>query len=140
MNFNNARKGEITKISCNGRKMKIAITSSGENLDNEIDLRFGRAKGFIIYETNDDTFEFIHNIQNLEAAQGAGIQAAQNVVNKNVEAVITGHCGPKAFKVLSTSDVKIYTVGEGKIKEIIEKFKNGELQEAASADVEGHWV
>src|SRR5574344_1925901 len=78
-----------------GAYMKIAIKSSGENLDNEIDLRFGRAKGFIIYETNDDSFEFIDNVHNLEAAQGAGIQAAQNVVNKNVEAVITGHCGPK---------------------------------------------
>ena len=119
--------------------MKIAITSSGENLDNEIDLRFGRAKGFVIYETNDNSFEFIDNVQNLEAAQGAGIQAAQNVVNKNVEAVITGHCGPKAFKVLSTSGVKIYTAEEGKISEVLEKFKKGELKEATSADVEGHW-
>lgn len=120
--------------------MKIAITSSGGNLDNEIDLRFGRAKGFVIYETNDDSFEFIDNVQNLEAAQGAGIQAAQNIVNKDVEAVITGHCGPKAFKVLSTSGVKVYTIEAGKISEIIEKFKKGELQEADSADVEGHWV
>ena len=120
--------------------MKIAITSSGNDLDKEIDLRFGRAKGFIIYDLENDSFEFIDNIQNLEATQGAGIQAAQNVVNKDVEAVITGHCGPKAFKVLSTSDVKIYTVSEGKINEVIEKFKNGELQEASSADVEGHWV
>lgn len=120
--------------------MKIAITSSGKDLDNEIDLRFGRAKGFIIYDLENSSYEFIDNVQNLEASQGAGIQAAQNVVNKNVEAVITGHCGPKAFKVLSTSDVKIYTVETGKINEIIEKFKNGELQEASSADVEGHWV
>ena len=120
--------------------MKIAITSSGKDLGNEIDLRFGRTKGFIIYDLENDSFEFIDNIQNLEAAQGAGIQAAQNVVNKDVEAVITGHCGPKAFKVLSTSGVKIYTVETGKINEVIEKFKNGELQEASSADVEGHWV
>ena len=120
--------------------MKIAITSSGENLENEIDLRFGRAKGFIIYDLENNSFEFIDNVQNLEATQGAGIQAAQNVVNKDVDAVITGHCGPKAFKVLSTSDVKVYTVSEGKISEVIEKFKNGELQEASSADVEGHWV
>lgn len=119
--------------------MKIAITSSGENLDNEIDLRFGRAKSFIIYETNDDSFEFIDNVQNLEAAQGAGIQAAQNVVNKDVEAVITGHCGPKAFKVLSASGVKVYTTEISKISDIIEKFKNNELQELTSADVEGHW-
>lgn len=120
--------------------MKIAITSCGENLENEIDLRFGRAKGFIIYDLENNSFEFIDNVQNLEAAQGAGIQAAQNVVNKDLDAVITGHCGPKAFKVLSTSDVKVYTVGEGKISEVIEKFKKGELQEASSADVEGHWV
>jgi predicted Fe-Mo cluster-binding NifX family protein len=119
--------------------MKIAITSDGKNLESQMDLRFGRAKGFIIYETDDDTFEFIDNEQNLEAAQGAGIQAAQNVVNKNVDAVISGHCGPKAFKVLSTSGIKIYTSDEGKISEIIEKFKNGELKEANSADVEGHW-
>jgi predicted Fe-Mo cluster-binding NifX family protein len=119
--------------------MKIAITSSGKDLDSQMDLRFGRAKGFIIYETNNNSFEFIDNVQNLEAAQGAGIQAAQNVVNKDVNAVITGHCGPKAFKVLSTSGVKIYTAEEGKISEVLEKFKNGELQEASSADVEGHW-
>ncbi len=120
--------------------MKLAISSSENNLGSQIDLRFGRAKGFIIYETNDDSFQFIDNVQNLEAAQGAGIQAAQNVVNKDVEAVITGHCGPKAFKVLSTSGLKVYTVETGKISEIIENFKNGELQELASADVEGHWM
>lgn len=120
--------------------MKLAITSSGKDLDSQMDLRFGRAKGFIIYETDNDAFEFVDNVQNLEAAQGAGIQAAQNVVNKDVEVVITGHCGPKAFKVLSISGVKIYTVEAGKISEVIEKFKKGELQEAASADVEGHWM
>lgn len=119
--------------------MLIAITSSGKDLDSQMDLRFGRAKGFIIYETDNDTFEFIDNVQNLEAAQGAGIQAAQNVVNKNAEAVISGHCGPKAFKVLSTSGVKIYTAEEGKISEVLEKFKKGELNESTSADVEGHW-
>ncbi len=119
--------------------MLIAITSNGKDLDSQMDLRFGRAKGFIIYETDNSSFEYVDNVQNLEAAQGAGIQAAQNVVNKNVDAVISGHCGPKAFKVLSTSGVKIYTAEESKISEIIEKFKNGELKEADSADVEGHW-
>lgn len=119
--------------------MLIAISSSENSLDSSVDLRFGRARGFVIYNTDNDSFEYIDNVQNLEASQGAGIQAAQNVVNKDVNAVITGHCGPKAFKVLSTSGVKIYTVGEGNIKDLIEKFKKGELQEADSADVEGHW-
>ena len=119
--------------------MKIAISANSNDIEGNIDLRFGRAKGFIIYDTETNEFNFIDNIQNLQAAQGAGIQAAQNVVNQNVEAVITGHCGPKAFRVLSTSGVKVYTIGEGKIKEVIEKFKAGELQESNDADVEGHW-
>lgn len=119
--------------------MKIAITSNGKNLDSNIDLRFGRAFGFIIYNLEDDSFEFIDNVQNIEAAQGAGIQAAQNVVNQNVEAIVTGHCGPKAFRVLSEAGVKIYTGAEGTVKETIEKFKKGEIEEASSADVEGHW-
>jgi len=120
--------------------MKIAITSSGKELSNNIDLRFGRAVGFIIYDTETEEFNYVDNEQNLNAMQGAGIQAAQNVVNQNVDAVITGHCGPKAFTVLSAAEVKIYTEAQGTIQEIIEKFKNNELQEVNSADVDGHWI
>jgi len=120
--------------------MKIAISSNGKDLNSDIDLRFGRAFGFIIYNTDDDTFSFADNNQNLNAPQGAGIQSAQNVANQNVDAIITGHCGPKAFKVLSEAGVKIYTGAEGTVKETVQKFKKGELQEALSADVEGHWV
>ena len=119
--------------------MKIAITSSGQSLDSQVDLRFGRAKGFIIYNLEDDSFEFFDNIQNLNAAQGAGIQAAQNVINQGVEAVITGHCGPKAFNLLSSENVKIFVGAAGTVQEAVLKFKNNELQEADSADVEGHW-
>lgn len=119
--------------------MKIAITSDGQNLDSQVDLRFGRAKGFIIYNLEDESFEFVDNIQNLNAAQGAGIQAAQNVINQAVEAVITGHCGPKAFNLLTNENVKIFVGAEGTIQDAIRKFKNNELQKADSADVEGHW-
>jgi predicted Fe-Mo cluster-binding NifX family protein len=119
--------------------MKIAITSSGQGLDSQVDLRFGRAIGFIIYDLENKSFEFIDNVQNLNAAQGAGIQAAQNVANKNVEVVITGHCGPKAFNGLSLAGAKIFVGAQGTVQETIEKFTNNELQEASSADVEGHW-
>ncbi len=120
--------------------MKIAISSTGDSLDSNIDLRFGRACGFIIYDIENDTFNFANNNQNLNAPQGAGIQAAQTVANQNADAVITGHCGPKAFKVLIDAGVKIYTGAEGTVKETVEKFKKGELKEALSADVEGHWI
>ncbi len=120
--------------------MKIAISSATPNLESEVDLRFGRAKCFIIYDINDNTFYHIDNVQNSEAAQGAGIQAAQHVLNENIKALITGHCGPKAFKVLSLAGIKIFTGVNGSIKENIEKYKNNKLEEALKADVESHWM
>ncbi len=120
--------------------MKIAITSTGKELDSAIDLRFGRALGFIIYNLENDNYEFVDNIQNLNAAQGAGIQAAQNIVNQNVDAVITGNCGPKAFTVLSGAGVKIYIGANGSVKETVQKFRNNEFKEADDANVEGHWM
>jgi predicted Fe-Mo cluster-binding NifX family protein len=120
--------------------MKVAITASGQNPDSQIDLRFGRARGFIIYDLDNDSYQYVDNTQNLNAMQGAGIQAAQNIVNQDVEALITGHCGPKAFSVLSSANVKIFTGSEGTVQEALEKYKNNDLQEATSADVEGHWV
>ena len=120
--------------------MKIAITSSGENTDANVDLRFGRAVGFIIYDLENDSYIYIDNNQNLNAMQGAGIQAAQNVVNQNVDAIITGNCGPKAFAVLSQAGIKIYIGAEGTVKETIDKYRNNELHEAQNANVEGHWI
>jgi predicted Fe-Mo cluster-binding NifX family protein len=120
--------------------MKLAITTSGKDLESKVDLRFGRAAGFIIYDLDSADFEFVDNTQNLNAMQGAGVQAAQNVANQGVDAIITGHCGPKAFMVLSNAGIKIYTGAEGTIAEAVEQFKKGELQEAGSADVEGHWM
>lgn len=120
--------------------MKIAISAKGETLQDAVDLRFGRAKGFIIYDLETQDFEFADNIQNLEAAQGAGTQAAQNVLNYDVAALITGHCGPKAFRVLKEADVKIYLAEEMTTKKAIEKYTKNEIKETLTADVEGHWM
>ena len=120
--------------------MKIAVSAKGKDLDSKVDVRFGRASGFIVYDLSTGCFSFIDNTQNLEAEQGAGIQAAQTVVDQNVEALITGHCGPKAFKVLSSANIKIYLGAEGTVRRVIEKYKNSELKEIDNADVEGHWM
>ena len=120
--------------------MKIVITAQGDNLDTKVDLRFGRAKNFIIFDTESDTYECIDNIQNLNAIQGAGIQAAQNVANTGAEAIITGSCGPKAFRVLSAASIKVYTGGADTVRECIEMFRNGKLKESTEANVPGHWM
>ncbi len=120
--------------------MKVAITTSGEDLNAPVDSRFGRAPKFLIYDTDTGEFYVVDNTQNLNAPQGAGIQAAQNVAKEGVAAVITGHCGPKAFHVLKTAGIKIYYSNAKTVSEAIEELKSGKLSEASGADVEGHWV
>jgi len=119
--------------------MKISITSTGISLDSAIDSRFGRAKTFIVFDTETNGFEAINNTQNLNASQGAGIQAAQNLINTGAEVLITGHCGPKAFKTLCAGDVKIFYTAKGSVEEVINQYKNNELITADNADVESHW-
>ena len=62
------------------------------------------------------------------------------MINAGAEAVITGHTGPKAYKLLSESGVKIYHSEEKSVRDIISDFTGGRLKEADSADVEGHWI
>lgn len=120
--------------------MKIAITAAGDDLQAQVDSRFGRAAKFIIYDTETDKWEAIDNEQNLQAAQGAGIQASQHVLNQKVQAVLTGHCGPKAYRILNTAGVRIYAGVENvTVAEAVAKFNNNELVPAQAADVEGHW-
>lgn len=119
--------------------MKIAITTTGSDLDAPFCERFGRSPKFIIYDTETGAFTVVDNSLNLNAAQGAGIQTAQNIANQKVACVVTGHCGPKAFAVLKKAGVKVFLAQAGTVREAIEQFKAGKLQEARSADVEGHW-
>ncbi len=121
--------------------MKIAVSAQSNSLEGIVDPRFGRAAGFVLYDTDSNEVGFVDNVQNLNAPQGAGIQAAQNVLNTGAEVVISGHCGPKAFKVLSAAGIKIIVAPAGsQIKAAIDDFLTGKLQPADSADVEGHWV
>lgn len=120
--------------------MKIMITATGEDLGSALDGRFGRAKCFLLMEEGADGVEVRTNEQNLRAAQGAGIQAAQQVIDAGADVLISGHVGPKAFQVLQAGGVKVYLAQAGTVGDVLEQFRRGELDEIAGADVEGHWV
>jgi predicted Fe-Mo cluster-binding NifX family protein len=120
--------------------MKLAVTSQGDNLQSSLDPRFGRARHFVIVDTETGAFSVVDNTVSLNAAQGAGIQAAKRVAELGVEGVITGHVGPKAFSTLQAAGVKIHVGASGTVADAIEQFKTGKLAAAASADVEGHWA
>ena len=120
--------------------MKLAVTSQGRELSSPVDTRFGRAKFFVIVDSETGQFSVADNTQNLNAAQGAGIQSGGKVVELGAKAVITGHVGPKAFVTLQAGGVKIYTGAAGTVADAVEQFKAGKLKQSDGADVEGHWV
>jgi len=121
--------------------MKIALTSRGRSLDVLLDTRFGRAPYFVVYDTVSKETEAVENIQNLNAVQGAGIQAATTVAKTGAEAVISGHCGPKAFRVLQAAGIKVYLSGGALTgTEALRRFEAGDLKPIDTADVEGHWA
>ena len=78
------------------------------------------------------------NQQNLNAPQGAGIQAGAKVVELGVQAIITGHVGPKAIASLREGGVAVYEVAHGTVAEAIERFNAGELKRQADANIGGH--
>jgi len=120
--------------------MKIAISAEGQDLESPVDPRFGRAQWFIIADLETGGFEAINNEQNLNAAQGAGIQAAENVASYSASYLITGHCGPNAFRALSAAGIKVIVGAEGTVAEVLERFKRGELKPTEGPDVVGHWA
>jgi predicted Fe-Mo cluster-binding NifX family protein len=126
--------------------MRIAVSSTDKNLDANLDPRFGRAAYFIILDTETMDFEAVANTQSLNLPQGAGIQAGKALADHRVDVLITGHCGPKAFKVLQNAGVSIVTAAGGKVAGAVDQFLKGELvlkgelAVASAADVEGHWV
>jgi predicted Fe-Mo cluster-binding NifX family protein len=120
--------------------MKIAITSNKNSLDAQVDPKFGRAAFFIVYDLETGLTEFLENQQSLNAPAGAGVQAAQTIINAGAEALLTGHCGPKAFRALSAAGVAVYVNVTGSIKEAIQAFNEGKCEKAIAADVEGHWT
>ncbi len=122
-----------------GTPMKIAITSIDGTLDGMVDERFGRAKKIVVVDNDTNNQETVDNVTNMNAAQGAGIQTAQNVIQAGSKTVISGHLGPNAFRVLSTAGVEVYTASGMTVRDALEAYKNGKLPKLAGADVEGHW-
>lgn len=118
---------------------KIAITSEGPTLDDQLDPRFGRAAGFIIVDPQTMSFEYIDNGGSQAMAQGAGIQAAENVVRAGAHAVLTGYVGPKAFLALDRAGIKVaQNIENMTIREAVELFRQGKIDWASSPNRQGH--
>ena len=107
-------------------------------MDAQVDPRFGRCSHFVIADSETMNFEVLTNTA-AEAMGGAGIQAAQSLVDKGVQVVIAGNVGPKAYQTLSTAGVEIALSASGTVREAIRSFKRGDLEKPEKPTVRGHF-
>jgi predicted Fe-Mo cluster-binding NifX family protein len=117
--------------------MKICVTATAGDLNAQVDPRFGRSQYFVIVDSDTMAFEAMVN-EAMNAPGGAGIQAAQAMVNKGVNVVVSGNMGPNAFQVLSTAGVKVATGAYGTVKEAVEMYEGGKLNEVGGSTVAAH--
>ena len=117
--------------------MKVCLSSTTNNLEGQLDPRFGRCAYLLIVDIERLQCEAIAN-PGANATGGAGIQAAQTIANKGAKVVLTGDVGPNAFKALSAAGIEIITDASGTIMEVVGKFKRGELKKTGAPTVAGH--
>ena len=119
--------------------MKIAVTAKDGNLSAEVDPRFGRAAYIIIIDTETMDYEVIDNKSNVDAFKGAGIQAATTICDHGAKVVLTGYCGPNAFRTLEAAGVKVGSDVTGTVAGAVENFKRGSVRYSEAPNAEGHW-
>jgi len=121
--------------------MRIAITSSGPELDAPFDPRFGRAAYFIIFDEETQTWQ-AHPNPAVEAPGGAGIQAAQFIANQGVAAIVSGDFGPNAYRALSAANIAMYLAPRGEplpVRQLVEQYRMGNLQPVFEPTQRGHY-
>ena len=117
--------------------MKIAVSSQGETLDAPASPVFGRCPTYVLVDSETMEFEALPNPA-MSQGGGAGIQAAQFVVNQGVGAVLSGNLGPNAFDVLQAAGVPGYLVSGGTVRQAVEAYKAGQLQPMGGPNVRAH--
>ena len=119
--------------------MIVAVTSKGTHLSDEVDPRFGRAPYILIVDTGTMEYEALDNSSNVNAFKGAGIQAATMVAEKGAEVLLTGYCGPNAFRTVQAAGMRVVSDVTGTVEQVIKTFLSGNVQYSENANTEGHW-
>ena len=118
--------------------MKIAITSTGNNLDSEVSLVFARCPYFIVADLENGEIKETSAIENpSKNERGAGISAAQFISSKNVDALISDAVGPNAFNLLKKIGIKMHKLQSGTVKDNLKLFIENKLNEITSSSSGG---
>ena len=119
--------------------MKIAVTSTGRELDSPVDPRFGRAAYFLVVDSENFDFEVLDNKENVNALKGAGIQAARMVSESGAEVLLTGYCGPNAFKAMNAAKIGVANNASGTVRDAVQAYLDGKLPLGDEPNTEGQW-
>ncbi len=114
--------------------MIICLPADGNSENSSVSSSFGRCPYYAFYDTEKDSFEIVPNPA-MNAMSGAGIQAAQFIVNKGADVVLTVNMGPNSGEVLLGAGIKIITGVTGSLRDAVERFKKGEFSRADSGKV-----
>ena len=116
---------------------RVVVSSDGYDLDAPASSMFGRCPTYVFVDLDTMEFEAVDNPA-ANAAGGAGIRAAQYVIEKGVQAVLTGNVGPNAFEVFRSAAVPVFVVPAGTVRQAVEAYKAGTLQSSGGANVSAH--
>jgi len=84
-------------------------------------------------------FEVLDNAENVNAFKGAGIQAASMISDKQAEVLLTGFCGPNAFKTLDAAGIKVASDVSGTIHDAVTAFVDGDVKLVSEPNAQGYW-
>lgn len=118
--------------------MKIAVTSSGTTLDDNVEPRFGRCPYFLVIDLNTMALEAMAN-PNISLGGGAGPQSALLMAEQGVSAVLTGNCGPNAIQTFGATGIQVITGVSGTVREAVGQYKSGSLVPSTTPSVESHF-
>ncbi|MHC4767575.1 MAG: NifB/NifX family molybdenum-iron cluster-binding protein [Planctomycetota bacterium] len=116
--------------------MKISVSARGESLDSEVDPRFGRTAGFVLFDSESGSAEYLDNSAEQDSAKGTGVKAAQLIAKAGAQALITGQLGPNAAQFLRKSGIKIYACSSGTVREAIQMLQENGLEELGDDDID----
>jgi predicted Fe-Mo cluster-binding NifX family protein len=106
--------------------MKICVTAINSGLDAPVDPHLGRCNCFMIVDPDTMESESIEN-RHVSASSGAGVQVAQELINKDIDVLVTGSVGPNAHSLLLSENVEIKLFSSGSVREAIEAYRSGSL-------------
>jgi predicted Fe-Mo cluster-binding NifX family protein len=118
--------------------MKVAIASSGNGLESTVDSHTGRAACFIVYDTEQECFEVIDNLEACHCLHWTGTKTATILNNIGVGAIVTRRIGPSAYRQLTRLGIEIFFADESRVVDALRRFREGALERVTAPNCKGH--